>query len=251
MAKYMGIDVSKHNGTINWKAVKEHGVDFAIIRAGYGKVISQKDPKFDENYTGCKNNKIPCGAYWYSYATTVEDARLEANVCLSVIKGKQFELPVYFDMEEKAQVALGKTLSSAIASAFCEVLELNKYWAGLYSFDSFYSSNWQSDFAKRYTCWVARVENVQPEYCDGHDIWQYSWKGKVNGISGDVDLNYCYKDFPSLMKTAGLNGYSNQPDKTYEVSASKAGLSSGDADELAYTLANELKMKTVKKTISN
>ena len=82
-----GIDVSKHQGTVNWSHVKADGVKFAIIRAGYGKQASQKDAQFENNYAGCKSNGVPVGVYWYSYATTPDEARKEAAVCLSVIKG--------------------------------------------------------------------------------------------------------------------------------------------------------------------
>ena len=88
-----GIDVSFAQGNINWSAVKNN-VDFAIIRAGFGREVSQTDAQFMNNYTGCKSNAIPCGCFWYSYAESVEDAILEAKACLEVIKGKTFEYPI-------------------------------------------------------------------------------------------------------------------------------------------------------------
>ena len=103
-----GIDVSVHNGNIDWGKVKADGIDFAILRAGFGKLEKQKDEKFEQNYAGAKAAGIPVGAYWYSYAMTPEEAEQEADVFLSVIKGKQFEMPVYFDLEEKKQFDLGK-----------------------------------------------------------------------------------------------------------------------------------------------
>lgn len=96
-----GIDVSVHNGDIDWGKVKTDGIGFAIIRAGYGRLASQKDKRFEQNYSGAKAAGIPVGAYWYSYAMNENEARQEADVFLSVIKGKQFEMPVYFDLEEK------------------------------------------------------------------------------------------------------------------------------------------------------
>lgn len=84
-----GIDVSEHQGKIDWSAVKSSGVDFAIIRAGYGREISQKDKQFENNYAGCKASGIPVGAYWYSYATSAEAAKLEAQVCLEVLKSRK------------------------------------------------------------------------------------------------------------------------------------------------------------------
>ena len=92
-----GIDVSRHNGAINWQRVKEAGIQFALLRAGFGNLASQKDTTFEENYAEAKAVGIPVGAYWYSYATTVEEARQEAEICVSVLQGKQFEFPIYFD----------------------------------------------------------------------------------------------------------------------------------------------------------
>ena len=107
-----GIDVSRHNGAIDWKSVKDDGVEFAIIRAGYGKVISQKDAWFERNYQGCADNGIPCGAYWYSYALTPAEAEAEARVFLEAIKGKQFLYPVYLDIEEKMHWRLVRRTSA-------------------------------------------------------------------------------------------------------------------------------------------
>ena len=92
-----GIDVSRWQGSIDWTKVK---TDFCIIQAGFGREASQKDIRFDENYSGCKAAGIPCGAYWYSYATSEDEARKEAAVCLDILKGRQFEYPIYYDVEE-------------------------------------------------------------------------------------------------------------------------------------------------------
>ena len=116
-----GIDVSKHNGIIDWSKAKKD-IDFAIIRAGYGRLTSQKDIKFEKNYQGCKDNNILKGAYWYSYATTVSDIQTEAKVFLSVIKGKKFEYPVYLDIEEQSQASLSSTTINAMIKAFSAIL---------------------------------------------------------------------------------------------------------------------------------
>ena len=107
MKKY-GVDVSFAQGKVDWKKVKDSKkVDFAIIRAGFGRDVSQEDSQFKNNYAGCKENGIPCGVYWYSYADSPEDAKREAKACLEVIKGKQFEYPIYFDLEESFQFKNG------------------------------------------------------------------------------------------------------------------------------------------------
>ena len=105
-----GVDVSKFQGAIDWKKVKEDGIQFALIRAGYGKETSQKDELFEQNYESCAANDIPCGCYWYSYALSPQEAVEEAQACLDVIRGKKFEYPVYLDIESDAQINLGKNI---------------------------------------------------------------------------------------------------------------------------------------------
>lgn len=204
-----GIDVSVHNGTIDWHKVKADGIQFAILRAGYGKLASQKDKKFEDNYSGAKAVGIPVGAYWYSYATTVDEARLEAEVCVSILKGKQFEFPIYFDLEEKKAFDTGKANCSDMARAFCDVLEKAGYWTGLYTSRSPLGTHIEDDIKTRYALWIAEYGS-KLNYSGNVGIWQHSCKGSVNGISGDVDLDTGYVDYPAKVKAAGLNGYSSE-----------------------------------------
>lgn len=209
-----GIDVSKHDSTIDWKKVKASGmVDFAILRAGYGRLISQKDIRFEENYKGCKENGIPCGAYWYSYAKSVSEIQTEARVFLQAIKGKQFEYPVYLDFEEKSQFALGKATCSAMAKAFLDILEKAGYYAGMYCSSSYLTNYFTDEIKTKYTMWVAHYGVSKPSYAGAYDIWQYSSTGTVSGINHRCDMNYCYKtDFPEVIKKAGLNGFEKSAD---------------------------------------
>lgn len=201
-----GIDVSVHNGSINWEKVKSSGIDFAILRAGYGRELSQKDARFEENYKNAKSAEIPVGAYWYSYAMSEDEARLEADVFLSIIKGKQFEFPVYFDVEEKKQFDLGKEKVSAIMRAFLEKVESDGYFTGLYGSASSLITHTADDIKNRYTIWLAHwVEKTN--YSGSYALWQYSEKGSVSGINGNVDLDTCTTDFPAIIKAKGLNGY--------------------------------------------
>lgn len=201
-----GIDVSVHNGNIDWGKVKSAGIEFAILRAGFGRLEKQKDEKFEQNYAGAKKAGIPVGAYWYSYAMTPEEAELEADVFLKVIKGKQFEMPVYFDLEEKKQFDLGKEKVSAIMRAFLEKVEKAGYFTGLYGSASSLTTHTADDIKSHYTIWLAHwVEKTN--YSGAYGIWQYSEKGKVDDISGNVDLDICYKDFPTIIKGKGLNGF--------------------------------------------
>lgn len=230
------IDVSKHNGTIDWTKVKKDGIEGVLIRAGYGGVITQKDKTFEDFYAGAVKAGLHVGAYWYSYAVTAAEAELEARVFLECIKGKTFDLPVYLDIEDKTQVSLGKTICTDITNAFMGVLEAAGYFAGVYSFDSFFGSNLDESVRKKYALWVARVENVAPVCAPEWGMHQYSWKGRVSGISGDVDMDNCIKDYPAIIKGAGLNWYSKAD--TYKVVAEISGVSADKAGYISTSCKN-------------
>lgn len=201
-----GIDVSVHNGDIDWNKAKADGIEFAILRAGFGRLESQKDTKFEQNYKNAKIAGIPVGAYWYSYAMNEDEARLEADVFLKVVKGKQFEFPVYFDLEVKKQFDLGKDKVSAIMRAFLEKVEKAGYFTGLYGSASSLTTHTADDIKSHYTIWLAHWVD-KTDYPGAYAVWQYSEKGKVSGINGNVDLDICTKDFPTIIKAKGLNGF--------------------------------------------
>ena len=206
MAK-KGIDVSKHNGIIDWNRVKESGkVDFVMLRAGYGKLSSQKDSMFEKYYAGAKAVGLPVGCYWYSYAMTEEEARQEADAFLEVIKGKQFEYPVYYDVEEDKQFKLGKAKVSKIIRAFLERVESKDYWVGLYGSYSSLTTFTELDIRDRYAIWLAHWNVKKSPYMGQYGMWQYG-VGRIPGITGDVDVDECYEDYPTLIKDAGDNGF--------------------------------------------
>ena len=208
MSTKYGIDVSKWQAAINWQAVKQSGkVDFVLMKAGYGNQATQKDPRFEENYKGCKSNNIPCGCYWYSYAMSVAEAEREADACLKAISGKQFEYPIYLDVEEAKQFRLGRQVVSNMVNAFCKKLEAAGYFVGVYSSKSHFDSYMNDDVKKKYTIWMAHYGVSKTTYSGPYDIWQKSDKGKIPGINGYVDLDECYRDFPTLIKSIGKNGY--------------------------------------------
>lgn len=198
MATTKGIDVSVWNGNIDWSAAK-NDIQFAILRAGYGRDISQKDTRFEQYYAGCKANGIKVGAYWYNYAVTVEDARNEANACLKALAGKKFDLPIWYDVEENATLKTGVTNVSNIIKAFCEIIEAAGYKVGVYSFYSALKNNISAEIRNKYDIWVAHVGNngsaLGATDYSLKTIWQYSWTGRVAGIGGDVDMDWCYKDY--------------------------------------------------------
>lgn len=201
-------DLSKWNGKVDFNKVKADGIDGVIIRTGYGvENPKQIDNRFEDYYTGAKAAGLYVGAYHYSYAKTPQAAEKEANFMLKIMKGKSFELPIYGDFEEQANIS--KSECNSMISAFCDRLESAGAWAGIYSYDTFFRDKLSPDKPKRYTVWVARVENIFPKCVPTENIgiWQNSWKGRINGVKGDVDLDLCYRDFPKLIKKAGLNKF--------------------------------------------
>ena len=202
-----GIDVSSWHGNIDFGKVKASGIDFVIIRAGYGREVSQIDKCFVQNYNAAKVAGLDVGAYWYSYADSAEDAVKEAKACMEAIKGKKFEYPIYFDLEEQSQFAKGRNFCDSVIKAFCGELEKNGYLAGLYC-STYYLNNYISNaIAGKYALWVAQY-NYRCTYTPNkYGICQYSSEGRINGISGNVDMDYCYTDYPNIVKNGGYNGY--------------------------------------------
>ncbi len=206
MTQYKGIDVSKHNGTIDWAKVKAAGVQFAMLRAGYGRYDNQKDERFESNYKGATAAGIPVGAYHYSYATTAEQAKQEAEVFLGWIKGKNLTYPVAFDIENKKQANLGVSLISDIIRAFCETVEAAGYYVVVYANKDWLTNRIDADCKSRYDIWLAQWTS-QPTYTGSYGMWQYTSDGAVDGIAGMVDMNIAYKDYPSII--AGMDGSSD------------------------------------------
>lgn len=188
-----GIDVSVWNGNVDFKKVKDAGIDFVIIRAGYGRLESQKDEKFETYYASAKNAGLKVGAYWYSYAKSASEAKLEANACLACIKGKTFDLPVYYDMEDGSISGLYKSTLTSIATSFCEAVKASGYKVGVYANLNWFCNKLDYQTLKsKYSIWLAQWNSTKDLDCD---VWQYSDCGKISGMSCNFDMNYCYKDF--------------------------------------------------------
>lgn len=184
------IDVSEHQGKINWEKVKPQ-IDGAILRCGYGMdQPDQDDVEFKRNADECTRLGIPFGVYIYSYADSIEKAKSEAEHVLRLVDGYRLSYPVYLDLEENG------TQKGAIerARVFGEIIEKAGYWCGVYA-----NLNWWENYLvglEQFTKWVAQY-NDKCEYTGEHlDIWQYTSKGKVDGIEGNVDMNECYRNFP-------------------------------------------------------
>ena len=195
-----GIDVSSHQGEINWNKVKSQ-IDFAIIRLGYGDNIERQDDSyFIKNVNGCINNNIPFAVYLYSYAANLGGyASIQSEVdhtkrMLSKISKKPF--CVYIDMEDASTEKLGKTLLTNFALEFCKQIKNAGYKAGVYA-----NQNWFQNFLQcstiasfGYSIWCAKYSDSKPNISSNYDIWQYTDKGRIDGINGNVDMNYMYNN---------------------------------------------------------
>ena len=209
------IDVSEHQGVIDWEQVKDH-IDGVILRCGYGMdIASQDDKQWARNVAECERLGIPYGVYMYSYATNTDRAKSEAQHVLRLIQGHKLSYPVYFDIEEPGTE--GSAVANAIA--FGDIIEAAGYWCGVY-----YNRNWHNNVIKgqldRFTRWGAgygtnngqKQDNYKPAF--GEDIWQYSSKGSVPGVSGNVDVNVCYRDFPAEIGGGSTPAPAPQPTPT-------------------------------------
>lgn len=204
-----GIDVSKYQGNIDWKKVKDDGVKFAFIRVGWcgynGKVTL--DEKYHTNMKNAIANGIDVGVYLYSYATSVDSARIAAKEVLELVKPYRLTYPIAFDIEEtqsKIYTKNSKFQNNAICEGFLSTIEDAGYYAMLYTYTYFTSSYLDMSKLTRYDVWIADYRG-QLGYKGVHGIWQYSSKGRVNGISGNVDMNHGYRDYAELIPRLGLN----------------------------------------------
>lgn len=189
-----GIDISTWQKNVDYSKLKEQGIEFAIIRCGYGKDSSQKDAMFETHYKGLKEAGIKVGAYLYSYCSNVNNAILEAKNCLQFIKGKSFELPIFYDLEEKITKVLGKEAITQIAINFCEEIEKAGYTAGIYANLDWFKNYINISKVDKYKIWLAQWEVSKPTANFKYNYWQYTSSGQVEGITGRVDMNYCYDD---------------------------------------------------------
>lgn len=210
-----GIDISTWQGSnIDFEKVKSSGVDFVIIRAGYGREKSQKDTCFEVNYQNAKAAGLLVGAYWYSYAESAEDAIREAQACLECIKGKSFELPVFLDMEENRQFSKGRSFCDSVVQAFCDTIIKGDYNTGLYISYSPLMNYISPEIRNKYTLWIAQYYN-RCQYEGKYAIWQHSDSARVDGIYGNVDENYLYDTSIIKVKSKSNSSTAKSEDEIY------------------------------------
>ncbi|QNK41523.1 GH25 family lysozyme [Caproicibacter fermentans] len=191
---YKGIDVSRYQGTVDWAAVKNYGIDFAMIRTGFGSEnwSTQTDPYFETNYSNAKANGLKVGAYHYSYATSVEMAETEADFCLHILNGRQLDYPVAYDVEDKDQWGLSTDTLGQMVQAFCSKLEAAGYKTVVYSYYSFYKAHLTSPLVAQYDTWIAHSTDMTS--FSPYTMWQYGQRS-VPGVSGSCDVDYSFYDY--------------------------------------------------------
>lgn len=195
-----GFDISKWQAGINLS--KLTSADFIILRGAHG---TSKDRCFDQFYDFL-HGKVNLGVYLYCEASTVEGARKEAEFLYkNVLQGRQFEYPIYYDVEDKRTFAAGRDVVTLMIQTFCNYLAAKGYFVGVYSSKSFFESKMHDHKLYAYTHWVAQY-NKNCTYARKYDMWQYT-SGKIHA-GHRLDANYCYRDFAKEIKAAGLNGFS-------------------------------------------
>ena len=221
-----GIDVSYHNYqqdssgnylSLDWDAIKAAGVSFVIIRIGDASI--GLDPTFEKSYTEAKAAGLEVGAYFYTRAKNVNEITLEANLVLSALKDKEFEYPIYLDLEDDSLRSLDPALLNEMCVTFFTTLQRSGYYTGLYvNNDWLYNVIDTQTALSRFEIWYARypalTNGTEPTWNETGSgkpfgMWQYTDSGSIEGIDHTLfDFNYTYKDYPTLIKEYGFNGYS-------------------------------------------
>ena len=210
-----GIDISVYQQKVDFEKIKKSGIEFVIIRAGFGKVASQKDKLFESHYSNAKKAGLKVGCYHYTYAKNVQEAEQEANVFLEWIKGKQFEYPIYFDIEDPSLQNLGKQVLTDIVLTWCRKVQSAGYYVGIYANPDWFTNRLDLERLKGFDKWLAHWGDVPKWDNSFGGLWQYGLT-RVDGYNGDIDGDYSYRDYEKTIKELGLNGFtkSTQPPDT-------------------------------------
>lgn len=197
-----GIDVSAWQGTIDWEKVKSQ-INYAILRLGFigNKNNHTLDKQFERNYSECKRLGIPVGVYIYNYCNSEQTIKSGAEWTIKKLTGKSLELPVYIDMEDTTLQGLGKEKLTNMCIAFNSIIEKSGFWAGVYA-NAYWFNNLlnKEEIKRRYTTWIAHYDVNIEKYNGEYDMLQYSSKGAVNGMNGNIDMNNMYRDLISAIK---------------------------------------------------
>ncbi len=193
----MGIDVSKHNGNIDWNAVKNSGVSYVIIRCGYrgySTGVLVEDPMFRSNIKGAKAAGLKVGAYFFSQAVNEVEAVEEASMAIDLVKGYGLDYPLFLDVEASGGRgdAIGRDTRTAVCKTFCQTVQNSGISSGIYANKTWLNEKISTGSLTSYKIWLAQYASAPTYTATRYDLWQYSSKGKVSGIKGDVDLNISY-----------------------------------------------------------
>ena len=217
-----GIDVSRWNHQIDtasgeylpldWQKIKSAGFDFVIIKAGSTK--SGKEPTFEMDYAGARAAGLDVGAYFYTYSSTIDGIKSDTSLLLEYLYGKQFEYPIYFDLEDSSLISLGKSTLTELCEVFICTMQRNGYYSALYT-----NNNWlknildTSRILSLFDIWYARYPLTdtpawnEEKYGKQLSMWQYTQTGEIEGIEGYFDINLCYRNYADIMKKWNLNGF--------------------------------------------
>lgn len=209
----MGIDVSQHNGKIDWDAMKRSGVSFAIIRSSWGHFV--EDSQFRRNVRECERIKLPYGLYHYSYVSNTKEMKEECDGFLRLCKSCRPSYPCYLDMEDADGWKKAHHVSDAqnIETCYytCRELEKAKFYAGIYANLYWLTHQLNSRRLDRFDKWVAQWASKNT-YDRPYGMWQFTSDGRINGYGGRLDLDYAYKDYPRIIREKGLNGFDAKPE---------------------------------------
>lgn len=205
-----GIDISHWNKIKSFAAMKENNIDFVILKAGGSDKGFYTDSKFEENYKKAKAHDLFIGAYYFvgENCTSYEDGYADAMRFYDIIKGKQFEMPVYIDLESTSSE--NKKGATEACIGFCDYMEEMGYYVGIYASDvSGFKDKLILSKLDQFDKWVARY-GKQPENVKNYGMWQYSSTGTIPKVcSGYLDLDISYLNYPEIIKKRGLNGYAS------------------------------------------
>jgi hypothetical protein len=208
--KELCIDISTWQGGIDYNDIRSK-CNYAVLRAGFSET---KDNQFENHYANLQG--LHLGAYWYSYATNCDEARREAQTFLKVIEGKKFDLPIYFDIEDPSMSGLGRENLNNIVRTFGYEIQKAGYYFGVYSNLNWYRNILSgNDLNREFDWWIALWDNdpPSPSYEINYGIWQF---GSTYMGGQNIDGNYIYKDYPTIIREAGLNHLDPQPQPTPE-----------------------------------
>lgn len=205
-----GIDVSRYQGAVDWNAVRRAEKRFALVRLGSSNQSGPYvDPYFSRNVEQAHQAGLRVGAYYYTYAKTQQQVIAEITPLLKELEGKRLEYPVYVDVEDASLVSMGKDALTSLVKFSMDILDQKGWFPGYYSYTEFLRRNLDTRRLESYPLWVADYRG-SVGYVGEYGMWQYSSVGRVDGVSGNVDLDYSYKDYLPEIRAAGKNGYGEQ-----------------------------------------